>query len=121
MFPNAEIYVQKVDKEYWFDLAKEGKGPADQTHSFEQGRGSFTLCLDAGMVKVVDGASKLFPGITTVPTPGHTPGHNFYAVESKGAKILFWGDTVHAAPVQFRSVRLLFCGRPALQRIAVKT
>ncbi|MGJ7613958.1 MULTISPECIES: MBL fold metallo-hydrolase [unclassified Variovorax] len=102
MFPNADVYVQKADREYWFDRAKEAKAPEDQKHSFEQGRGSLTPYLDAGKVKIVDGASQLFPGITTEPAPGHTPGHNFISVESKGAKILFWGDTIHAEPVQFQ-------------------
>ena len=102
MFPNADVYVQKADREYWFDRAKEAKSPEYQKHAFEQGRASLTPYLDAGKVKVVDGAAEIFPGINTVPAPGHTPGHNFYSVESKGAKILFWGDTVHAAPVQFQ-------------------
>jgi glyoxylase-like metal-dependent hydrolase (beta-lactamase superfamily II) len=32
---------------------------------------------------------------------GHTAGHTFYAVRSKGQKILFWGDIVLSDLVQF--------------------
>ena len=34
-------------------------------------------------------------------SPGHTPGHEGYMVESAGQKMLAWGDLVHSAAVQF--------------------
>ena len=34
-------------------------------------------------------------------TPGHTPGHEGYLVESAGQKMLVWGDVVHSAALQF--------------------
>jgi glyoxylase-like metal-dependent hydrolase (beta-lactamase superfamily II) len=37
-----------------------------------------------------------------VPLPGHTPGHTGYEFSSKGQRILFWGDTIHAQRVQFQ-------------------
>ncbi|HWW70439.1 MAG TPA: MBL fold metallo-hydrolase [Duganella sp.] len=40
-------------------------------------------------------------GITARALPGHTPGHTGYLVESRGKRMLFWGDTVHVAEVQF--------------------
>ncbi|MEO7056076.1 MAG: MBL fold metallo-hydrolase, partial [Caldimonas sp.] len=36
-----------------------------------------------------------------MPAPGHTPGHTVFAVESKGQKLMLWGDLVHVAAVQF--------------------
>jgi glyoxylase-like metal-dependent hydrolase (beta-lactamase superfamily II) len=41
------------------------------------------------------------PGIRSVPAPGHTPGHTLYAVESRGEKLVLWGDIVHAGSIQF--------------------
>ena len=32
---------------------------------------------------------------------GHTAGHSTYAVESKGEKLVLWGDLMHVAAVQF--------------------
>ncbi len=37
-----------------------------------------------------------------VSLPGHTPGHTGYEFSSKGQKILFWGDIVHAPRVQLQ-------------------
>ncbi len=37
-----------------------------------------------------------------VPLLGHTPGHTGYEFSSKGQRILFWGDAIHAQRVQFR-------------------
>lgn len=46
------------------------------------------------------GRTTLFPGITAIPAPGHTPGHSFYELESEGRRLLVIGDTIHAAEVQ---------------------
>lgn len=47
------------------------------------------------------GETTILPGITALPTPGHTPGHSFYVVESEGESIEFCGDIVHFASIQF--------------------
>ena len=41
------------------------------------------------------------PGVRAIMTHGHTPGHIIYAVESKGEKLMLWGDLMHVAAVQF--------------------
>ena len=55
----------------------------------------------AGKFQPFDGAGVLTPGITAVPTYGHTPGHTVYLVESKGKKMAVLGDLMHVAAVQF--------------------
>ena len=57
--------------------------------------------VTAGRFKAFDGSAELFPGIRAIATPGHTPGHSIYAVESKGHKLVLWGDLMHVAAVQF--------------------
>ena len=47
------------------------------------------------------GEKELFPGITSSPLPGHTPGHSGYELQSNGEKIFFWGDVVHFSTLQF--------------------
>ena len=42
-----------------------------------------------------------FPGIRAIAAPGHTPGHSIYSVESKGQRLVLWGDLMHVAAVQF--------------------
>ncbi|MBU3065905.1 MBL fold metallo-hydrolase [Nocardia sp. NEAU-G5] len=36
-----------------------------------------------------------------IPTPGHTPGHTVYDIESSTGHLLVWGDTVHVPTLQF--------------------
>ncbi|GAA1408651.1 MBL fold metallo-hydrolase [Kitasatospora putterlickiae] len=38
---------------------------------------------------------------TAIPTPGHTPGHTVYQVDSGAGRLLVWGDTVHVPTLQF--------------------
>jgi glyoxylase-like metal-dependent hydrolase (beta-lactamase superfamily II) len=38
---------------------------------------------------------EVFPGVTTVPLPGHTPGHTGFMIASGNASLLIWGDIVH--------------------------
>ena len=43
---------------------------------------------------------EVFPGVTAIPAPGHTPGHTTYMVSSGQHQLLIWGDTVHVPEVQ---------------------
>jgi glyoxylase-like metal-dependent hydrolase (beta-lactamase superfamily II) len=43
---------------------------------------------------------EVFPGITALPAPGHTPGHTMYLVSSAGESVLIWGDIVHVPELQ---------------------
>lgn len=55
----------------------------------------------AGKLARFDGAVELAPGVRSQPTPGHTPGHSAFVLESKDQKLLFWGDLMHIEEVQF--------------------
>ncbi|MFJ4654163.1 MBL fold metallo-hydrolase [Nocardia sp. NPDC088792] len=39
--------------------------------------------------------------LTAIPTPGHTPGHTIYDINSTTGHLLAWGDTVHVPTLQF--------------------
>jgi glyoxylase-like metal-dependent hydrolase (beta-lactamase superfamily II) len=51
-------------------------------------------------MRTFDGAVEVFPGVTSVPLHGHTPGHSGYMIESGGKSLLIWGDIVHVPEVQ---------------------
>src|SRR6201991_4115445 len=40
------------------------------------------------------------PGVTAVPSLGHTPGHTAYLIASGNDQLMIWGDTVHVPEVQ---------------------
>lgn len=101
MFPNATVYAGKPDVDLWLNPAHEKQARADQKRLFTEAIKTVKPYLDAGKLKPFSGETILLPGITALPTPGHTPGHSFYRVASKGESIEFWGDILHFGSVQF--------------------
>lgn len=100
VFPNATLRLDKRDSDFWLTperVAKSGDGGkaiAGIVKGFE----------DAGRFKPFDGSQsgvEIVPGVKAFPAYGHTPGHSNYVAESKGQKIMFWGDLMHVAAVQF--------------------
>lgn len=101
MFPNAVVYLDKADRDYRFDPEAERRAPADQKSMFAQSRTDLEPYEAVGKVVLFRAGAEVFPGVKTVAAHGHTPGHTLFQVESKGQKIIFFGDLVHAAAVQF--------------------
>jgi glyoxylase-like metal-dependent hydrolase (beta-lactamase superfamily II) len=101
VFPNATVYVDRRDPAHWLSGEEEAKAPANRRTTFQQSHRTVDPYVKAGRLKTFDGATELFPGIRSVPEYGHTPGLTGYMVESKGQRLLLWGDIVHAAEVQF--------------------
>jgi glyoxylase-like metal-dependent hydrolase (beta-lactamase superfamily II) len=101
VFPNATIYVSKKESDFWLSDESYAKAPDRLRPYFEQARLKMLPYVKAGKVKTFDYGTELFPGILPVASPGHTPGHSFYQVTSNGEKIMFWGDIMHVAALQF--------------------
>ncbi|MEJ2367108.1 MAG: MBL fold metallo-hydrolase [Acidobacteriota bacterium] len=101
VFSNATVYVNKRELDYWLNPTG-AKYTAEQRKKIsKQQHARMDPYIKAGRVKTFDGAAQLFPGIRSVPAYGHTPGHTAYMVESRGERLLLWGDIVHCAEVQF--------------------
>jgi glyoxylase-like metal-dependent hydrolase (beta-lactamase superfamily II) len=99
VFPNAVVYVDKRDPDLWLNAEAEAKYPA-RKNTFRQSHATVDPYVKAGKLHPFDGATELFPGIRAMPSYGHTPGHTAYMIESKGQRLLLWGDTVHVSEVQ---------------------
>ena len=100
-FPNAVVRAEQHDADFWLSQANLDAAPADAKGFFQGAMASLNPYLAAGKFKPFSGDTELAAGIKAVASPGHTPGHAIYAVESKGEKLLFWGDLMHVAAVQF--------------------
>jgi glyoxylase-like metal-dependent hydrolase (beta-lactamase superfamily II) len=100
-FPNAIVRVDKHDADFWLSKANLDKAPDASKGFFQGAQASIKPYADAGKLKTFDGAGELVPGIKAVSAYGHTPGHTVYAIESKGQKMMVWGDLMHVAAVQF--------------------
>lgn len=107
-FPNAVLRIARADLDFWMNPANEAKSPEGVRPSFPAAQKALKPYIAAGKLEPFDGATQIVPGIRAVPAPGHTAGHTYFLVESKGQELLAWGDVVHAAPVQFArpSVRI---------------
>jgi glyoxylase-like metal-dependent hydrolase (beta-lactamase superfamily II) len=100
-FPNAVVRVDKRDTDYWLSDENMRVAPAEAKRFFEASMVSLSPYREAGKLETFEGGANLIPGIQAQPAYGHTPGHTMFEVESKGEKLLLWGDIVHVAAVQF--------------------
>jgi len=100
LFVNADVYVDHRDADFWLSAKEEAAHPERKT-TFQQSHQTVDPYVTAGKLKTFDGATQLFPGIRSLPAYGHTPGHSAYLVESKGKRLMLWGDAIHYAEAQF--------------------
>ena len=100
-FPNATLRLDKADADYWLNEAKMKAAPKESQGFFQGAMASVNPYVAAGKLKTFEGSTELVPGIKSMATHGHTAGHTVYAVESKGEKLMLWGDLMHVAAVQF--------------------
>lgn len=107
-FPNAVLRVDKADYDYWMNPANEAAASGAVRINFDVAQKTFGPYRAAGKLQLFHGDTQIAPGIRALSRSGHTPGHSFFVVESRGEKLILWGDLVHSAPVQFRdpSVRI---------------
>jgi glyoxylase-like metal-dependent hydrolase (beta-lactamase superfamily II) len=100
-FPNAVVRASQQEADYWLSKAKMAAAPADAKDGFANAQQALGPYIAAARFKPFNGDVELVPGVRSVVTPGHTPGHSLYMVESGGEKLLLWGDLMHAAAAQF--------------------
>jgi glyoxylase-like metal-dependent hydrolase (beta-lactamase superfamily II) len=100
-FPNATLRIHKADTDFWLSEAVMNRAPEDVRDFFKGAMASANPYLAAGKLKTFEGETELVPGVTAMPTQGHTPGHTIYRIESKGQTLVLWGDLMHVAAVQF--------------------
>jgi len=102
VFPNAEVYVAKAESDFWLSPEIAARAPKDAQPFFQSAQAIAAPYIKAGKWHTFSGSESIVEGMQLVPLPGHTPGHTGYEFSSKGQKILFWGDIVHAQRVQLQ-------------------
>lgn len=97
-FPNAELAVSRHEYAYWMDDTRMERASAgDRALFFECPRQQ--LAPYRNRLRLLDGG-EIFPGVTMLKAPGHTPGHAMCLINSGADTLLIWGDTVHVPEVQ---------------------
>ncbi len=102
VFPQADVYVAKAESDFWLSPAIAAKAPKDAQPFFESAQAIAAPYIKAGKWHTFSGSEPIVDGMELVPLSGHTPGHTGYEFSSKGQKVLFWGDIVHALRVQLQ-------------------
>ena len=102
VFPNADVYVAKTESDFWLSPDIAAKAPKDAQPFFQSAQAIAAPYIQAGKWHTFSGSEAIVDGMRFVPLPGHTPGQTGYEFSSKGQKILFWGDIVHAQRVQLQ-------------------
>ncbi|MBR0855904.1 MBL fold metallo-hydrolase [Bradyrhizobium liaoningense] len=94
-FPNAEIMVPGRDWEFWTseDNAAKAESNPMMKNYFANVKKTFAG-LESKVTKYEWG-KEVAPGITSIATPGHTPGHTSFAVASGDAKVLIQSDVTN--------------------------
>ncbi|HMK85514.1 MAG TPA: MBL fold metallo-hydrolase [Steroidobacteraceae bacterium] len=100
-FPNATVRAAQQEADYWLSKANLEAAPKEKKESFESAMKALDPYVSAGKFKPFKGDVELVAGVHAMATPGHTPGHTAYVVESKGEKLILWGDLMHIGAVQF--------------------
>jgi len=98
-FPNAELVVHENEPKHWRD-------DAAMSRADERARTLYFQCAREqiapyhNQMRTFTGAAEVFPGVTSMPLPGHTPGHSGYRIASGDKSLLIWGDIIHVPEVQ---------------------
>lgn len=100
-YPNAVVRAEQKEADFWLSQAVMDKAPDQFKGAFRGAMASLNPYVQAGKFKPFSGDTELVPGVRSSVTHGHTAGHSVYLVESKGQKLVLWGDLMHVAVVQF--------------------
>ena len=87
-FPNARYWLSAKDWEACHD-------PQLQPDRFPNAPDCVWPLEELGLVEFMEGEQALTSELTSLPTPGHTPGHMSIMVNSQGERGLILGDVLH--------------------------
>ncbi len=87
VFPNARYVFGEAEHNFWTNSAQDAGGTKD----FYQLTKAKVEPLAAKATFVKD-QGRVVSGITAMSTPGHTPGHTSYRLESEGKQLIVTGD-----------------------------
>ena len=99
LFPNAEVVVHANEPRHWDDDAAMARATErERALYFQCAREQIAPYRDR--LRPFNTGREVFPGVTSVPLNGHTPGHSGYMVQSGGEALLIWGDIIHVPEIQ---------------------
>jgi glyoxylase-like metal-dependent hydrolase (beta-lactamase superfamily II) len=98
VFPKAELILHENELAFWKDDGAMARASTEGQGDFRLARAALAAYGDRVRTVKTD---EVAPGVRAFPTPGHTPGHTAWLVQSGGDALLIWGDIVHFPGMQF--------------------
>ncbi len=87
-FPNARYFFSAADYEWWTSEGVIEDAPQIPTQA--------QPLENLGLLELTGDGDDIAPGIRSLATPGHTPGHQSFLIESDGEKGIVTGDVIHS-------------------------
>ncbi len=100
IFPNATLVVHEADQAFWTNPDNRAAADDDGKSYFDLA--SQVLSIYQERVRLIVGEEQIFPGVTALPLPGHTPGHCGLVLSSENDQLLIWSDIVHMQYLQLK-------------------
>lgn len=93
-FPNAEVLMPQADWAFWMneDNAAKAADPVNKNYFANAKKNLSDL---TGHVTMYGWDKEIAPGLTSIGTPGHSPGHTSFAVASGSDKIFIQSDVTN--------------------------
>ncbi|SFB45492.1 Glyoxylase, beta-lactamase superfamily II [Rhizobium sp. NFR07] len=101
VFGNAVLHVNEREAQFWLQADEKAKADAGLGPQIVQAGKNIGPYREAGKFETFADNDAPIPGFASILRPGHTPGHSAIVVESRGEKIVFWGDIVHGDVLQY--------------------
>ena len=89
-FPNAEVVLPEAEWAFWTDDGAMSRAPEATRPAFANARRR--LAPYAARTRRIGDDVEVAPGIRSIATHGHTPGHTAYLVTDGAASLLVLGD-----------------------------
>jgi glyoxylase-like metal-dependent hydrolase (beta-lactamase superfamily II) len=102
-FPNAEIMVPSVDWAFWTSDENTAKAQSNEMMKNYFANVKKTFAGIESKVTKYEWGKEVAPGITSISTPGHTPGHTSFAIASGNSKILIQSDVTNIPELFLRN------------------
>jgi len=98
VFPNATVHIPQAEAEFWLDTSLDDVAEADQPF-FNMARAAVAPYVEEKLQRF---KTDILPGVESVPSHGHTPGHTGYLFRAGDDNLMVWGDVLHNHAVQFK-------------------
>ena len=93
-FPNAEVLVPAAEWKYFMDDGEMSRAPKGRMETVFK---NLRRVFDAQGRKVTpyEPNKEIVAGVTSMATPGHTPGHSAFIIASGNSRVFVQGDITH--------------------------